>query len=306
VVKSKTQYPLLPEILARMAMASGVGYLAAAYTVSRWLTRPSRTRPRLNPANWGWPWESICCRTADGIRLSGWLVEPSRPRGTVALFHGMRFNRETLLDRIIFFAEHGFRCLAFDHRAHGESSGRRTSFGFHESRDVVAVSHLIRQRWPDQAAIGLGISMGAAAICFSANQSAPWDALILESCYHDIANAFASRLRSGYPPWYQRLSRGVIWVTERRLGVRLHQLSPADYVGQLAPSPILVLTGMDDLHASPDDARRLFDRCQGPRELLLIPNARHRDVFEVGGSLYQQKVLEFLNRWLALPQNQAA
>ena len=28
--------------------------------------------------------------------------------------------------------------IAFDHRAHGESSGKRISFGYHESRDVAS------------------------------------------------------------------------------------------------------------------------------------------------------------------------
>lgn len=289
----------LPEALTRAALATGVGYVAAAYTVSRWLTRPTRGRPEATPARLGWPWQPLDCRTRDGIRLVGWVVEPPRARATVALFHGMRHNRGQMLERTALLAEAGYRCVAFDHRAHGESGGRRTSFGFHEARDAAAVRELVRKRWPRQPAAALGFSMGAAALCFGAEQAGAWDAVVLESCYADLASAFTSRLRHGYPPVYQRLSKGVVWVTERRLGVRLPNLAPADHVGRLGATPVLVLTGNDDVHAPPDAARHLYDRCRGPRELLLVPGARHRDVVETGGPLYCEQVRGFLDRQLA-------
>jgi alpha-beta hydrolase superfamily lysophospholipase len=218
--------------------------------------------------------------------------------GTIALFHGLRHNREKMLGRIAFLAAAGYRCLAFDHRAHGESGGKRTSFGFHENRDVVAVLDLARRSWPGQPRAALGVSMGAAAICFAAKHLQGVDAFILESCYVDIGSAFANRLRNGYPTWYQRLSRGVVWVSERRLGLRLTDLVPANYIGELAPAPVLVLTGTDDPHAPPAEARQLYERCRGPRELSLIPGASHRDVVETGGFLYRQCILDFLARRL--------
>jgi alpha-beta hydrolase superfamily lysophospholipase len=288
-----------PELLTSLAMASGVGYLAVSYTVSRWLTRPSRRSPQTTPTDFGWPWERLECRTADGIRLVGWVVEPPRPWATVVLFHGLRHNREKMLGRIAFLAAEGIRCVAFDHRAHGESGGKRTSFGFHESRDVVAVLELVGQRWPHQPQAALGISMGAAAICFAAKHIRGCQAFILESCYVDVGTAFANRLRNGYPTWYQRLSRGVVWMSERRLGIRLSQLVPANHIADLAPAPVLLLTGTEDHHAPPAEARQLYECCQEPRELCLVPGAGHRDVFETGGFMYQQQILDFLRRRLA-------
>jgi alpha-beta hydrolase superfamily lysophospholipase len=279
-------------------MASGVGYLAAAYTVSRWLTRPTRGRPRTDPGAFGLPCERLSCRAVDGISLAGWVVEPPCPRATVALFHGMRGCREHVLDRVVLLAAEGYRCVAFDHRAHGESGGRRTSFGYHESRDVAAVLDLIRHRWPGQPRAALGTSMGAAALCYAAERARGWDALVLESCYQDIGTAFHSRMRSGYPPYVQRLSRGVIWVTERRLGVRLPQLAPVEHIGHLAPTPVLVLTGAEDPHATPAEAQRLYERCRGPRELWIVPRAGHRNVCAVGGAAYRHRVLDFLSRHL--------
>src|SRR5262249_6849500 len=155
-------------------------------------------------------------------------------------------NRAQTLGRIAFLVQAGYRCVAFDHRAHGESDGRRTSFGYYESRDVAAVVQLARERWPDRPRAALGISMGAAALCYAAERVRSLNAVILESLYRDIGTAFSNRIASAqYPPWYQRLARGVIWVTERRLGLRQTQLAPVECVGDLAPAPVLLLTGTD-------------------------------------------------------------
>ena len=112
------------DILTGLAAASGVGYLATAYSISRWLTRPTPAQVEPPPELADCQWETLTCPTADGLTLSGWVASPPQPRGTVALFHGLRKNRAEHLDRIAFLVRAGWRCLAFDHRAHGSSQGK--------------------------------------------------------------------------------------------------------------------------------------------------------------------------------------
>jgi uncharacterized protein len=281
-----------------LAAASGIGYLATAYSVSRWLTRTSRGKPRRPEQTADWHLEDIRCRTADGLRLAGWVVTPPKPRATIALFHGLRGNRSTLWNRIVFLAEAGYRCVAFDHRGHGQSEGRLTSFGFCESRDVEAIVDFIERRWPGQPRAALGVSMGAAALCYSFSRTRDWNALILESMYHDLGQAFRTRVGANYPAWFKRFHRGVIWITERRLGLRLSDLAPIQHMSKLAPTPVMLLTGSDDPHAPPGDLQELFDRCQEPREISLVIGAGHEDVCEQGGAEYQRLILDFLHRRL--------
>ena len=117
--------------------------------------------------------------------------------------------------------------------------------------------------------------------------------------YHDLNSAFRTRVGQGYPPWFHRFRRGIIWVTERRLGVRLTELAPVNYIRQLAPVPVLLLTGSDDPHAPPHDVKRLYAHCHEPRELAIIPGAEHGNVCVRGGSSYQECILSFLGRRLA-------
>ena len=295
----------LAEALAGAAVLSGVGYLVTAYTVSRWLTRPSRGTPRPTPAEIGLEAEDVACYTQDGCRLAGWVVAPPLPRGTVVLFHGMRQNRAQTLPRIEFLVSAGFRCVAFDHRAHGRSTGRLSSFGYHEGRDVAAVLDFVERRWPGEPCAALGISMGAAALCFAAERARLLSACILESLYYDVASAFASRIGTKFPSWFRRFSRGVIWVTERRLKVALAQISPADHIARLAPAPVLLVTGSADPHAPPAACKRLYRRCAGARHLAQIDGADHTNLCHLGGDRYRQLVLGFLDRYLPAPRSVA-
>ena len=288
----------LGDLVAELALVSGVGYVAAAYAASRWLTKATPGSPRLTPDSYQLPYEKLTCTTVDGHRLAGWLIDPSRARATVILFHGVHNNRSQMLARMAFLAKAGLRCVAFDHRAHGESTGKRTSFGFHERLDVLAILDFVRARWPHQPVAALGISMGAAALCYAAEQTRLLNAVILEGMYHDIGRAFATRLGT-YPPWFQRLAHGILWVTERRLGLRISQLAPFQYVGRLSPAPVLVLSGSEDPHAPAIDTCHLFECCDHPKELWFVPNAGHQDVCETGGDVYREKILEFLDRRLA-------
>ena len=295
----------LPDMLAELVMASGLGYLASAYTASRWLTKPTPRRLVKTPFDYNLFYENAECVTSDGEHLAGWVISPARPIGTLILCHGVRHNREQLLGRIALFAKHGYRCVAFDHRAHGESTGKRTTFGYLESRDVAAIVELARQRWPDQPRAALGVSMGAAALCYAAECTRRLQALVLESVYHDIRSAFFTRM-AAYPSYIRTLDQAILWVTERRLGLRLAQLCPVEYVGTLGSAPVLLLTGAQDLHATPEDTYQLYERCRGPREILVIPNAAHGDVFETGGRLYEERVLGFLERHACFSHNSAA
>jgi alpha-beta hydrolase superfamily lysophospholipase len=282
------------DALARLVAVSGVGYLATAYTISRWLTRASPDAPEI-PEDSQAIWQHVACTTADGISLAGWIASPEEPRGTVALFHGMRQSRGQMLGRIEFLLRAGYRCVAFDHRAHGQSGGRRTSFGWHEAHDVAAVARFVAERWPDQPRAALGVSMGAAALCFAAGRAA-FDVYVLESLYHDLAAAFRDRVGAGYPSWFGPFVRGVVWLTERRLGVLIDHITPADYIARLGPA--LLVTGSDDPHASPGAVARLFERCADPREFHLIAGAEHSDVADAGGERYRELVLGFLARHL--------
>jgi alpha-beta hydrolase superfamily lysophospholipase len=230
------------------------------------------------------------------------VLNPPDPHAVVVLHHGLRSNRNQMLGRAVLLTRAGYQCFAFDHRGHGESDGNYTSFGLHEALDAAAVLEFVCLRSPDLPRAAIGLSMGAAAICFAVDQTREYDAVILESLYHDISSAFTARLKSMYPFWFRPLVPAIIAITEWRLGVKLETVVPAEYIGKFAPTPVLLLTGTEDDHADPASVQRLYGRCGEPRELWLVEGAHHADVLEVAGQEYGKRVFDFLHRMVRAKQ----
>ncbi len=291
----------LTELLIRLGLRTRAGRLAALHLFARWLTRPMRQRILRTPSDLALAWEPFACRSEDGYRLRGWVVSPPAPRATVLLFHGIRNTREQTLSRLTFLVPAGYRCLAVDHRGHGESQGRRATFGYTERHDVQAVLGHALERWPGSPMAAVGLSMGAAALCYgAADFRRHFRAIVLESLYHDIVTAFMNRLRLGqYPPFVRSLAGDILRQCERQVGAPAQRLTPADHIADFAPTPLLFVTGTADQHSTPDEAERLFARRRGPAELLLVPGADHHDVCETGGEAYRRHLLAFLGRHLS-------
>ncbi len=294
------------EIWPIPTIASGFGYFAVAYTISHWLTRCTPTpipNPNL-PAHLNL--DAIDTITDDGIRLHGWCIEPPEPRATVVLHHGMRGSRLQMLERAEWLAELGFRCVIFDHRAHGESEGKLTSFGWHERWDAIAIARFTAERWPAQQRLALGYSMGAAALCYAGEAARLYDAIVLENLYLDLARAFDSRIGCGYPGWVRYFRHGVVWLCEKRLGMRLADAAPIARIADLAPTPVLLLTGDADPYASPDEVEKLASQIPASSQFVVIPGAEHDDTYTRGGELYRRKVGTFLEEHLEGARSRAA
>jgi pimeloyl-ACP methyl ester carboxylesterase len=74
----------------------------------------------------------------------------------------------------------------------------------------------------------------------------------------------------------------------------MDQLAPVNHIAELDPAPVLFITGADDTYATPADTFLLYERCRGHREICVVDGAGHPDIFEQGGVVYQQRILQFL------------
>ena len=93
----------------------------------------------------------------------------------------------------------------------------------------------------------------------------------------------------GFLAWRGRLG------TERSLHCRFPSVEAA--VARLAPRPWLMIHGERDTYIGPEIAQNLFDHGEDPKELWLVPNAKHNRCRETAPDAYAAQVLGFLDRF---------
>ena len=69
-----------------------------------------------------------------GVKLKGWWFRGAGKRGTVVVLHGAADNRGSAVGMADHLLARGFKVVAYDSRAHGESEGDACTYGFYESR----------------------------------------------------------------------------------------------------------------------------------------------------------------------------
>lgn len=121
-------------------------------------------------------------QSASGAVIRGWLSPGIAGHGAILLVHGVRGDRRDMLSRAEFLHKAGYAVLLIDLQSHGESSGKRITFGYLESHDVSGALDLLRREVPGDRIGVIGQSLGAAAFVL-ANDRPPVSAVVLESMY---------------------------------------------------------------------------------------------------------------------------
>src|SRR4051812_10569967 len=125
---------------------------------------------------------SVQFRSESEATIHGWFIPGEKGAGAIALMHGVRANRLSMLVRARFLSRAGYAVLLFDFQAHGESTGEHITFGHLESRDAQAAVNFLRANAPGEKIGVIGVSMGGAAVLLAAPPLAV-DALVLEMVY---------------------------------------------------------------------------------------------------------------------------
>ena len=169
--------------------------------------------------------------------------------------------------------------VIFDFRGHGRSGGLST-LGDREINDLdVAVAYARELGYRRIATVGF--SMGASIAVRHAGLIGGVDAVVSVS---------------GPGWWYYRGTkpmRRVHWAVERRVGrlvtrtwlktrvssVRWNPdpLPPSEAAARIAPTPLLVVHGDQDLYFPPDHAQQLYEAAGEPKELWIVPGFGHAE-----------------------------
>jgi uncharacterized protein len=228
--------------------------------------------------------------------VAGWFVRGKPGHGAVLLLHGVRANRLQMLGRARFLATQGYSVLLVDLPAHGESSGKRITFGAREAAGVSSALAFLRSELAGESIGVIGVSLGAASLVLSRPSEAP-NAVVLESMYPTIAEAVTNRLVIQFGPVGAHLSPVLLWQLPLRVGVTQQALRPIVALPDLQ-APLLIVTGTVDRHTTWAETERIFAAAKQPKELWAVQGAAHVDLHSYAPSAYEARILKFFARYL--------
>jgi uncharacterized protein len=279
----------LEQLLRTLVLTAAVAMMSACGFVSRALVGGAP------PVGLGAT--PVSFASGSGSQLHGWFAAGQPGAGAVLLLHGVRANRRTMIPRARFLHDRGYAVLLPDFRAHGESSGDRTTFGLLESRDALAALCLLRQLAPGERVGVIGVSLGGAAALLGP-MPLPADALVLESVYPTIDLAARDRLRAWLGPLGTIAAPALVRWLEPEVGFNANSLRPIDRIAAVR-SPILLLAGSEDRYTRIGESREMFARATSPKEFWEVEGAAHVDLHRFAPAEYERRVGTFLERNLA-------
>lgn len=239
---------------------------------------------------------SVEFRSESGTTIHGWFIPGKKGAGAIALMHGIRANRLSMLDRARFLSHAGYSVLVFDFQAHGESRGEHITFGYLESRDALAAIECLRMNAGGEKIGVIGVSMGGAAALL-ASPPLNVDAIVLEMVYPTIDQAISNRLTMRLGSWASVLTPLLSWQLKPRLGIDATALRPIDHVGKLSAAKLFV-AGAEDRHTTVEESRQMFDAALEAKEIWVVKDAPHVDLHKFARIEYERRVLEFFGKHL--------
>ncbi len=277
-----------------VGLLGGLGAGALGYVSWRWV----------HPGRWPSPsaglrGEEFYFSSLDGLRLRGlWL--PGREGWPVVLLcHGYFRSLAEPYDLGLHLNDLGYNVLLFDFRGCGKSEGSWTTLGAQETLDVLAAVRAARERAPGAAIGVLGISMGGAAAIMAAARCPDIGAVVADSAYPDLERLLERRARqwAAWPPLLGA-ARVSLRLGELLAGFRAREVRPVDWVGRIAPRPVLFICGDCDSFVPLEQCLELYERAGEPKELWVVPNCHHALARLDCPDEYCQRVGDFFRRYL--------
>jgi len=222
----------------------------------------------------------------DGLELAGQLYVPSRRKVHPALCicHGIPVAAPDPTDKGYAllaqqFCRAGFVTLIFNFRGTGKSEGNLDILGW--TRDLRgALDFLCGLKETDKARICLlGFSGGAAVSVYAAAHDPRVSLVVTCGCPADFrslrqeetAPEAIKRFRQigaireeDFPPSVDEWERG------------FETVSPINWVDKVSPRALLLVHGDADELIPLQHARRLYEKAKEPKELKVIPGAKHK------------------------------
>ena len=285
-------------VLIAFIGVNGLGYLGA-YVLTHGKSPDQfgigfpRPENASTPADFGMTYETQRVPMGAQHWLETWSIKSGRPQGTVLLFPGNKASKDKLLMPAQTFHQLGYDTWLVDFRGVGGSSGNTTTVGARESHDVAAAVEYARQQQMASPVILYGVSMGSVAALKAVGQGmVKPDAVILELPFARLLDSVKSRLQAMGIPTFPAGELIVFWGSlQHKFNGFTH--NPVVYAKEV-DCPTLVFHGQQDKWTTQAEIESIFNNLQGPKQLVVFPEAGHQLLVTVDKTRWRNSITQFL------------
>lgn len=219
-----------------------------------------------------------------GVSLDGWrCASATDRRGTLIYLHGVADNRGSSTGVVQRFRSRGFDVVAYDSRAHGQSTGDNCTYGYYEKQDLAHVIDAL----PEGPVVLVGASLGAAVALQAAAEDVRIRIVVAAETFSDLRTVASERA----PFFFTAATIDRAFTIAARDGrFSIDEVSPRRAAARIQV-PVLMIHGAADRETPPAHSRRVFDALQGHKRLILVPGKGHNQSLS-------DSVWKDVERWL--------
>ncbi|WP_142826503.1 alpha/beta hydrolase [Planococcus soli] len=241
----------------------------------------------------------------NGYPIKAIFLEPHDTNRYVIICHGVTESKVNSFKFARMFERLGFNSVVYDHRRHGDSGGKTTSFGHFEKIDLKAVVQALQLHVGNDLFFGIhGESMGAATTLLYAGMEDTAAFYISDCAYSDIYEQVLHVMKTTTPLRTTLALRLASLFMKMRDGYSISTVSPRETVKNIE-KPVLFIHSVNDDFVLPKMSEELYALKQGPKELKLFTVGAHAQSFNKNPEEYEEAVAEFLMKYgLLTPKQQ--
>ncbi|MEH7073930.1 alpha/beta hydrolase [Neobacillus drentensis] len=267
------------------------------------ILRREKEAGRYNPDEFdSLPKRAVDIPSPFGYMIKAELVEPHQTDRYIIISHGVTETKINSIKYANLFLARGFNTLIYDHRRHGESGGKTTSFGHYEKFDLKTVVDWLKKEKGPQLELGIhGESMGAATMLLYAGLLEDGADFYIADCpFSDFREQLAYLIKKDFklvPNLLLPLGDALLRLRDK---YSIRNVSPISVIENIK-HPILFIHSQKDDFILPTMTKDLFEQKKGPKMLFLAANGRHAQSFNENRADYERVIDEFLQKYVNQP-----
>ncbi|MEH7222857.1 alpha/beta hydrolase [Bacillus sp. JJ1566] len=243
--------------------------------------------------------EDVSIQSKFGYTIKGWLVKGTDKKRFIIISHGVTQNKLNSIKYMRLFLERDWNVLLYDHRRHGETGGKTTSYGHYEKFDLESVVSWVKEKYGDDINIGIhGESMGAVTTLLYAGMIEDGANFYIVDCpFSDFEAQLKYLLKVDYKiPAPLVLPFANVFL-KLRDGYSIKDVSPVSVI-QNIKNPVLFIHSAKDDYILPEMTMELYKMKEGPKQMLIAEKGKHAYSFADNKEAYEKVIDDFLEQYV--------